>query len=322
MASEEIRYATEENIRTLIELINAELSKYTTADNVEAALEAYLNSEEFKKAVKDIVGDIPPSTPTDPEEPDDPTQGFPPTYLKYKIDLVLPEEGEEDTIYFILDVKSNDDLLQDEEDDGLQEETSDERQNRYNEYIWLKDEGRYELIGPVPEKTDEDKSMSYKLELVLPEKGEQNTIYIVPKTAEGDNRCDEYIWIEEEERFELIGPTGLSPLSVQKVEELPGIGLGNVLYLVSDEESLDGVYKAYLWVEKTDKEDIPMAIDELPEMPEPDFGHFELIGAIGFDPKFPTEEDIEPFYNFLIKPNLTKEVTIGTPSLEEGELDA
>lgn len=307
MASE-IRYATEENIRTLIELINAKLAEYSTSEGVDKKLKAYLDSSEFKKAVKDIVGDVTPG-PT-PEDPEDPEEGFPPTYLKYKIDLVLPEKGEPDTLYFIIEPKD------DESDDQIV-------QNRYSEYLWLENEEKYELIGS--SGSDEAPSMSYKLEFILPDQGEPNVIYIVPKKADGDNRCDEYIWLEEEERFELIGPSGLSPLSIQKVEELPSFGVGNVIYLLSEEGSLEGIYKAYLWVDKIDEdEDQPMAIDDiedpLPEAPSLDLGYFDLIGAFGFDPKFATDEDIDPFYDFLIKPNLTKEVTINTSSDEEGDV--
>ena len=292
MASE-IRYATEENIRTLIELINAKLAEYTTADNVEAALEAYLNSEEFKKAVKDIVGDITPSTPQDPDEPDEPNTGSPSKYLKYKIDLVLPEVGEPDTLYFIIQPK-------DEEDEASR--------NRYDEYIWLDGEQTYELIGSVG--SDENSSMVYQVEFILPETGKPNVIYIIPKTSEGDNRCDEYIWLENEERFELLGPTGLSSLTSKKVDSLPNIGQGNVLYLLSKEDAIEGVYEAYLWVEK--------AKDDLEESDlASKFGYFDFIGTIGFDPHFATDEDIDLLYDFLIKPNLKKEVTISVPKPEE-----
>lgn len=58
----------------------------------------------------------------------------------------------------------------------------------------------------------------------LPEQGIPNQIYFVPKTdSMEDDKYDEYLWIKEEQRFELIGTASIT---VPPIEVIPSITSG------------------------------------------------------------------------------------------------
>lgn len=85
------RYATEDNIRTLIELLKDKF-------------ENYLTEEEFMKILSEI-----PS-------------------ISFEVVPFLPEVGKTNVIYLI-------------------SQNYDSASNIYDEYFWIKDYGRFELIG-------------------------------------------------------------------------------------------------------------------------------------------------------------------------------
>lgn len=208
MSSE--KYATEENIRTLITLFRDELKNYvkkedyvpgegggstttptpgTTPDLsnyvTKSELEKYVTWDEFNEAIKALPGGA---------------------GIRFETIYSLPDEGEPGVIYLLY---SN----------------GEGETNQYNEYIWDADEQRFEMFGPaegaseyvtweaiLPMFDDISSGGSLNFEVVddgeLPISGQTNTIYLLPKTDGGDeltNKYDEYIWIENEGRFELVG---------------------------------------------------------------------------------------------------------------------
>lgn len=108
----------------------------------------------------------------------------------------------------------------------------------------------------------------------LPETGVPNVIYIVYSEGFGSNTCDEYIWDQEEYRFEQLGPKDVSDmiegevpsedyvtqeqlqqalsevptLSIEKIYALPDYGEPNKIYLLQNEGS-DGtnMYDEYFY---------------------------------------------------------------------------
>lgn len=78
------------------------------------------------------------------------------------------------------------------------------------------------VSGPVYEKVEE-----------LPEKGENNVIYLIPdETTQHDNIFDEYIWIPDGKLFEKIGSTRADFNNYYTIEEvdalIPSVGNGTI----------------------------------------------------------------------------------------------
>ena len=67
-------------------------------------------------------------------------------------------------------------------------------------------------IGKLNKKIDDMETIELKKVEELPETGEPNTIYLVPKaTAEEGNYSDEYIWDDDLQEFEKVGDTLITP---------------------------------------------------------------------------------------------------------------
>lgn len=205
MSSE--KYATEENIRTLITLVRDELSNYVKKSDyvpgeggtatmpdlsnyvTKAELEKYVTWDDFNKAIQALPGG---------------------SGIRFeKDDYTLPDEGEPGVIYMVL--------------------SDDKEQNKYDEYIWDADEECFELLGPttavvnyvqwdelLPMLAEISQGNTLKFELVdvLPETSDADasTIYFLLVNQDGgNNEYDEYVYLEELGRFEKIGTNVSAP---------------------------------------------------------------------------------------------------------------
>lgn len=152
-----VKYATEENIQSLIFLIKDELEKYATKEDLYAA-------------IRDL-----------------PSGGGSGISFR-KIDY-LPEYGVPGIIYLLRNGEYGD--------------------NVYDEYFWDEEEYRFEKLGTVNTSFDGGgeggSSIRFEVIYALPDTGEPNVIYLLEAGGSGSNRYDEYIWLVEEERFELLG---------------------------------------------------------------------------------------------------------------------
>lgn len=163
-----VKYATEDNIRSLIALIRDELSNYVTKDEFE------------NPSFGDSSGSGTSSN----------------KFTVQKVGSIDGISGESGIIYLV-------------ERDFVNFESN----NRYDEYIWIEDEMRFELLGPVV--SNDSGSITIQKHMALPGDGEPNILYLVERVREGVNQCDEYIWDPIDERFELLGP-----VIVQDEEEI------------------------------------------------------------------------------------------------------
>lgn len=66
-------------------------------------------------------------------------------------------------------------------------------------------------------------SLHFEIVESLPEKGQSNIIYLVPRGSTGDNRYEEFVWIEAENRYESLGYTTIDLSDYVKKEELVAI---------------------------------------------------------------------------------------------------
>lgn len=206
MSSE--KYATEENIRSLIVLIREELNNYVTKDEFNTGSYPgvdgdYVTRYEMDEILSNYV-----------RKDELGSDGEVPSYgstLTYEKVYALPEYGEPNVIY-----------LMDNGGDGT---------NKYDEYFWDNEEGRFELIGPVGGSMEESgnyitwSDLTQQLETILsdipklsfekvyslPDSGQANTIYLVYNDgSDGSNMFDEYIYDVEEARFERLGSLTLN----------------------------------------------------------------------------------------------------------------
>lgn len=210
MSSE--KYATEDNIRSLITLIREELKKYVprseyggsgngpddgigddmsdyiTREEFAGTLSSYVSWSELNDILNDITGD---------------------SGIKFEKVYSLPEVGSPNTIYLLYG-------------EGYGNNTCDE-------YIWDQEEYRFEKLGPkdvsdiidgptgdyvtqeqltqqIEQAISEIPKLSFEKVVVLPDSGEPNIIYLLQNEGtDGTNMYDEYIYDVDEARFEKFG---------------------------------------------------------------------------------------------------------------------
>lgn len=77
-----------------------------------------------------------------------------------------------------------------------------------------------EVLSEINKAVSGISSISFKKVSVLPEKGETNVIYLVPHVGSEKDSYDEYIWIEEDSSYELLGTldTDLSIATEEDIE--------------------------------------------------------------------------------------------------------
>lgn len=180
------KYATEDNIRSLITLIRDELSNYVT-------------KEEF--------GSSGPSSGSSGS-----TTTTSPGFTIEILDTIDGQTGKPGIIYLV--------------NRGAGESV----ENQYNEYIWMEDDNRFELLGPASweyrfdsfvrqtefEEAIEDirsGAASLRIEKVyaLPDTGEPGIIYLLYQGGEDPvNQYVEYVWVSEDGQFEELGPVTIT----------------------------------------------------------------------------------------------------------------
>lgn len=194
MSSE--KYATEENLRSLIVLIREELKNYVkkddlvfgggspgdtsgssgnyvTADELENILseKRYVTTEDLDSRLENISGG---------------------SGLTFEmISGELPDQGEPNVIYL--------------------KETGEGYPNMYEEYIWIDNQGSFELLGSNAGGSSEDSGFTFEVHnefSELPGEGEDGVIYLVYNGEGYPNQFDEYIWVSNIGSFELVGPKG------------------------------------------------------------------------------------------------------------------
>lgn len=217
MSSE--KYATEENIRSLIVLIREELKKYVpkseygtggedgpgsgpgtgddmneyiSREEMEEILSEYVSWTDLNNILDDIVGGE--------------------SNVRFEKVYSLPEVGVPNVIYLLYGEGS--------------------ASNTCDEYIWDQDDYRFEMLGPkdaneildgepsgdyvtqeqLAQAISEIPTLSIEKIYVLPDSGEPNKLYLLSNEGtDGTNMYDEYIYDTDEARFEKLGSLTTSP---------------------------------------------------------------------------------------------------------------
>lgn len=221
-----VKYATEDNIRSLILLIKNELEGYVTKEYFMAELDKKTNPLSFKKVNElpdvgesNVIYLIPNNTSNglgynlydeyfwdaddsrfellgSPYESSNNSTGDGPS-LYFERVYALPEVGEPNVIYLL--------------------ENGGSGNNIYSEYFWDDEYKRFELFGAVETDILEGSSaIIFEKVQYLPDRGKPNVIYLVQNGDSGINTYNEYFWDEEDESFELFGAvdTGMDDIPI------------------------------------------------------------------------------------------------------------